>query len=118
MRSAKINIWLILDGKRGHDKQSEHLVQALQNLVDIEITKIEGMFLKPFITKFIRLFNFDSIKKPDLIIGAGHATHLHMIFSKIFNGKVTLAFKSVLEPNCFCASAKISILTLSCCLNF
>jgi mitochondrial fission protein ELM1 len=96
MRPAKINIWLILDGKRGHEKQSEHLVQALQNLVDIEITKIEGMFLKPFITKFIRLFNFDAIKKPDLIIGTGHATHLHMIFSKIFYGGKTVV---IMKPS-------------------
>ena len=42
MRSAKINIWLIMDGKRGHEKQSEYLVQALQNLADIEITKISS----------------------------------------------------------------------------
>ena len=96
MRSAKINIWLILDGKRGHEKQSEHLVQALQNLVDIEITKIEGMFLRSFITKFIRLFNFYSIKKPDLIIGTGHATHFHMIFSKIFNGGKTVV---IMKPS-------------------
>ena len=49
MRSAKINIWLIMDGKRGHEKQSEDLVKALQNLVGIEVTKMDGMFLKPFI---------------------------------------------------------------------
>ena len=57
MRSAKINIWLIMDGKRGHEKQSEFLIQALQNLADIEITKMDGMFLKPFISTFLRLFN-------------------------------------------------------------
>ena len=96
MRSAKINIWLIMDGKRGHEKQSEYLVQALQNLADIEITKIEGMFLKPFISKFLRFFNFDSIKKPDLIIGAGHATHLSMIFSKILNGGKTVV---IMKPS-------------------
>ncbi len=96
MRSAKINIWLIMDGKRGHEKQSEYLVQALQNLADIEITKIEGMFLKPFISKFLRLFTFDSIKKPDLIIGTGHATHLHMIFSKILNGGKTVV---IMKPS-------------------
>ena len=96
MRSAKINIWLIMDGKRGHEKQSEDLVQALQNLVGIEVTKMDGMFLKPFISKLLRLFNFDSIKKPDLIIGTGHATHLHMIFSKILNGGKTVV---IMKPS-------------------
>ena len=53
MRSAKINIWLIMDGKRGHEKQSEYLIQALQNIADIEITKMNAMFLKPFISKLL-----------------------------------------------------------------
>ena len=96
MRSAKINIWLIMDGKRGHEKQSEYLAQALQNLADIEIIKMDGTFLKPFISKLLRLFNFDSIKKPDLIIGTGHATHLHMIFSKILNGGKTVV---IMKPS-------------------
>ncbi len=96
MRSAKINIWLVMDGKRGHEKQSESLLKALQNLAEIEITKIEGIFLKSFILKFLRLFNFDSIKKPDLIIGTGHATHLHMIFSKILNGGKTVV---IMKPS-------------------
>ena len=96
MRSAKINIWLIMDGKRGHEKQSEYLVQALQNLADIEITKMNAMFLKPFISKLLKLFNFGSIKKPDLIIGTGHATHLHMIFSKILNGGKTVV---IMKPS-------------------
>ena len=96
MRSAKINIWLITDGKRGHEKQSEDLVQALQNLAGIEITKMEGIFFKPFISKFLRLFNYNSIKKPDLIIGTGHATHLHMIFSKILNGGKTVV---IMKPS-------------------
>jgi mitochondrial fission protein ELM1 len=96
MRSAKINIWLIMDGKRGHEKQSEYLAQALQNLADIEIIKMDGTFVKPFISKLLRLFNFDSIKKPDLIIGTGHATHLHMIFSKILNGGKTVV---IMKPS-------------------
>mgnify|MGYP005672235833 FL=1 len=96
MRSTKINIWLILDGKRGHEKQSEDLAQALQNIVDIEITKIEGIFFKPLISKFLRLFNFDSNKKPDLIIGTGHSTHLSMIFSKIVNGGKTIV---IMKPS-------------------
>jgi hypothetical protein len=96
MRSAKINIWLIMDGKRGHEKQSEDLAQALQNLTGIEVTKMDSIFLKPFISKLLRLFNFDSIKKPDLIIGTGHATHLHMIFSKILNGGKTVV---IMKPS-------------------
>ena len=96
MRSAKINIWLIMDGKRGHEKQSEYLAQALQNLADIEIIKMDGMFLKPFISKLLRLFNLGPIKKPDLIIGTGHATHLYMIFSKILNGGKTVV---IMKPS-------------------
>ena len=72
MRSAKINIWLIMDGKRGHEKQSEDLAQALQNLAGIQVTKMDGMFFKPFISKLLRLFNFGSIKKPDLILSLIH----------------------------------------------
>ena len=96
MRSVKINIWLIMDGKKWHEKQSEYLVQALQNLADIEIIKMEGTFLKPFISKLLRLFNFYSIKKPDLIIGTGHSTHLYMIFSKILNGGKTVV---IMKPS-------------------
>tara|TARA_B100000035_G_scaffold24868_2_gene19515 strand:+ start:4671 stop:5573 length:903 start_codon:yes stop_codon:yes gene_type:complete len=99
MKSTKINIWLILDGKRGHEKQSESLAQALQSLVDVEVTKIKGVFLKPLLSKFLRLFNFDSIKKPDLIIGAGHATHLHMIFSRILNGGKSIVIMNPSLPH-------------------
>jgi len=117
MKSAKINIWLIVDGKRGHEKQSEHLVKELQKHIDIEIVRIKAMFLEPILTKLFTILIPSSIShwfkqdfqrgKPDLIIGAGHATHLHMIFAKILNGGKTVI---IMKPSFPCSWFDLSLI--------
>jgi mitochondrial fission protein ELM1 len=92
----KLNIWLILDGKRGHEKQIEDLVFSINKKIKANITKIKKIsFLNTFLN-FMRIGN-DSCKyypRPDLIIAAGHQTHLDALQKKIrYGGKIILIMK-------------------------
>ena len=46
MISKKINVLIVSDGKRGHEKQSECLVQALQKFLNIQHKKQKPSLLK------------------------------------------------------------------------
>ena len=90
MKSSPVVIWRFVDGKAGHEKQTQACVEALANvreitLIDIPVTAGPVRY----ITRWIRgheLFNTSAIKSsdkpPQLIIGAGHLTHIPMLIAK------------------------------------
>lgn len=93
----KKNIWLLLDGKKGHEKQIENLALAISRKVDVKIIKIKSPSFIVLIRNFILPF-FDYCKnylKPDLIIAAGHKTHIDAIFKKNkYGGNLIVIMKS------------------------
>ena len=93
----KLNIWLILDGKRGHEKQIEDLTFSLRKKIKINITKIKKISFLDVFLNFLGMRN-DQCKyfqKPDLIIAAGHHTHLDALQKKFrYGGKVIIIMKS------------------------
>jgi mitochondrial fission protein ELM1 len=92
----KLNIWLILDGKRGHEKQIEDLAFSINKKIKTNITKIKKISLLNTLLNFLRIGN-DPCKyflRPDFIIAAGHQTHFDALQKKIrYGGKIILIMK-------------------------
>jgi len=49
----KLNIWLILDGKRGHEKQIEDLAFCINKKITSNIKKIKKISLLKIIFNFL-----------------------------------------------------------------
>jgi len=99
----KKNIWLLLDGKKGHEKQIENLALAISRKVDVKIIKIKSPSFIVLIRNFILPF-FDYCKnylKPDLIIAAGHKTHIDAIFKKNKYGGNSIVIMKSSIPSIF-----------------
>jgi len=92
----KLNIWLILDGKRGHEKQIEDLAFSINKKNKTNITKIKKISFLNTLLNFLRIGN-DPCKylpQPDLIITAGHQTHFDALQKKNrYGGKIILIMK-------------------------
>jgi len=85
-------IWRISDGKPGHDSQSKGLVKAL-NLIkpcdchDIKLADKKPGLLDLLLKKFPTT---EGLPDPDMIIGAGHETHLPLLCAKRARGGKTI----------------------------
>ena len=97
-------VWFFSDGKPGHVNQTQGLIQALSN--DIEV---QGFELKP--VSFIKALFFwlfkiypagNNLPKPDLIIGAGHSVHASMLAARrARGGKAIVLMKPSLPMSWF-----------------
>lgn len=96
-------IWLFKDGKPGHESQVEGLASSLERLKPTEVYSVN--LEKPLHRSLLSLIfkrNAQSIPwasfpKPDLIIGAGHKTHLWLLAAQLFvGGKTVLMMKPTL----------------------
>ena len=93
-------IWRICDGRIGHDNQSLGLVNAIASQVAVELHDIAPL------TPFSAIRNYLMHKfppgigkpEPDLIIGAGHSTHLSMISAKRACGGKTVVIMRPTVP--------------------
>ena len=89
-------IWRFTDGKAGHDKQSLALVESLMNqtkcrLFDFNVQDQRNPILD-IIFKNYKLP--EGITKPDIAIGAGHKTHLHLLaIKRCLNAKIVVIMK-------------------------
>ena len=99
-----IVIWRISDGRPGHDSQSNGLTQSLCQLTACEYYSIEAGNFKNRIYNFFT-GNFPPGKNlpgPDLIIGAGHGTHIPMLCAKRSRGgKIVVIMKPSLPYGLF-----------------
>jgi mitochondrial fission protein ELM1 len=81
-------IWRFSDGKAGHDRQSIGLVNALADRVAVasyEIPVASGYSaFRCWLTGRYR--PGDGLPSPHLLIGAGHATHLHLLAARRSHG--------------------------------
>ena len=80
MAERSFTLWLIGDGKPGHENQSLGLAEAMQRLVPCEIHLIsiagKGGLIGRIRSALAQSANLPS---PDFIIGAGHATHFALL---------------------------------------
>ncbi len=75
--NKEIIVWLVTDGKPGHQNQSEGLLQALASRLSINVKRLPVLpFWKTLIGKlFHKNFVLKLFPAPDLVMGAGHRTH-------------------------------------------
>ena len=100
----RIVAWRFTDGKPGHEKQSRGLLQALGELVPLEIHRFDVRF-RHMLWRQLRghaLHGDVDIPIPDLIVGVGHRTHLPMLLSRLVcGGKVVVLMKPSLPHRWF-----------------
>jgi mitochondrial fission protein ELM1 len=89
-------IWRFTDGKAGHDKQSLALVDSLMNQTKCRLFdfNVQGQ-RNPILNMIFKNYKLpEGITKPDIAIGAGHKTHLHLLaIKRCFNAKIVVIMK-------------------------
>ena len=100
----KLNVWRFSDGLSGHDAQSNGLCLAIKEIVSIEQFDLDIDTIKNCL-KNLLLKKFpmgEDLPNPDIIIGAGHGTHLTMLTARyIRKGKIIVLMKPSLPLNLF-----------------
>ena len=89
-------IWRFTDGKAGHDKQSLALVDSLMNQTKCRLFDFNVQSQRnPILNIIFKNYKIpEGIKKPDIAIGAGHKTHLHLLAVKrSLNAKIVVIMK-------------------------
>ncbi|NNJ94406.1 MAG: hypothetical protein HKP57_06655 [Halobacteria archaeon] len=99
-----IVVWHFTDGKPGHDNQTAGLLAALRDRVSVDSHRLQTQScrLSPvsFITRHIAFAQ--DLPDPDLIIGAGHATHLRMLAARrARGGRAIVLMKPTLPTGLF-----------------
>ncbi|MES9899834.1 MAG: mitochondrial fission ELM1 family protein [Sedimenticola sp.] len=97
-------IWRLLDGKPGHENQTLGLCRALESLLpvkqlDIAISSRWSHLLDWVLGRFP---SGAALPRPDLIIGAGHATHLALLAARrCYGGRALVLMKPSLPVRLF-----------------
>jgi mitochondrial fission protein ELM1 len=74
-------IWLLCDGKPGHENQSLGLTDAMMRLTSCEIHRISIVGISGIVRRIKAASTVaKSLPKPDLIISAGHSTHPALLY--------------------------------------
>lgn len=99
-----LTIWRFTDGKRGHENQTLGLIEALCQLTPckVETLSVAKGWSFFFNWLFKRFPEGKQLPKPDLIIGAGHATHWPMLAARrSYGGKIAVLMKPSLPLSWF-----------------
>jgi uncharacterized protein len=100
----KTVIWRIHDHKPGHANQTRGLVRALSSLIEVECHDIEVAPKWRNGTWWLsgRFPPGSELPRPDLVIGAGHATHLAVLAARrAYGGKAIVLMKPSLPLRLF-----------------
>ncbi|WP_237763370.1 mitochondrial fission ELM1 family protein [Thiobacillus denitrificans] len=80
-------IWIVSDGKPGHVNQSLGLAEALARATPTEIhTRPALPAWRAWLSLLLKRLPDNTLPKPDLIIGAGHATHMTLLAARHAHG--------------------------------
>lgn len=90
--SEPLVIWRLTDGKPGHMQQTLGLVRALATLVPCEVIDMDLAAQPVGFRDFLlgRFMPGVARKRPQLIMGAGHATHWGLLAARKFSGAPTV----------------------------
>ena len=76
-----LTLWILSDGKPGHENQSLGLADALGRRVPCEVHRISLAGKRGLVTRVKSALSASAeFPKPDLILGAGHATHPSLLW--------------------------------------
>lgn len=99
-----LTIWRLIDGKAGHESQSLGLVQALIKQADCQTIDIKvSNGFEAMVGLLTSTWGLGAgLSLPDLIIGAGHATHLHLLAAqRAYGGKTIVLMQPTLPVGLF-----------------
>lgn len=99
-----LTIWRLIDGKAGHESQSLGLVQALIKQADCQTIDIKvSNGFEAMVDLLTSSWGLGAgLPLPDLIIGAGHATHLHLLAAqRTYGGKTIVLMQPSLPAKLF-----------------
>ncbi len=101
-RSALI-VWLVTDGKPGHENQSRGLAEALARATLCEVFTLPALpAWRAALAWLSKRFAGQAALAPDLIIGAGHRTHLTLLAARrARGGRAVVLMKPSLPRSCF-----------------
>ena len=76
-------VWIASDGKPGHLNQSLGLAEALARATPIETITLPALpAWRAWLALLLKRFPGPLLPEPDLIVGAGHATHLTLLAAR------------------------------------
>ena len=93
-------VWRLVDGKPGHEKQSDGLLQALADLWPIAVFDFDMRF-KAMLWRQLhrhRRGTTADIARPDLLVGVGHRTHVPMLLSRALCGGASVVLMKPTLP--------------------
>ncbi|MDP2056932.1 MAG: mitochondrial fission ELM1 family protein [Thiobacillus sp.] len=80
-------VWIVSDGKPGHLNQSLGLAEALARAAPTEIVTTPALpAWRAWLALLLKRFPDNTLPKPDLIVSAGHATHLTLLAARRARG--------------------------------
>lgn len=93
-------IWRFTDGRRGHDAQSRGLAQAIGRIERVDCHDLAVPGFARSLAQFLRLRPAPGQDRPDpdLLIGAGHATHLPLLAARRRRGGRAIVLMSPSVP--------------------
>ncbi|MDP1927125.1 MAG: mitochondrial fission ELM1 family protein [Thiobacillus sp.] len=82
-----LNVWVISDGKPGHVNQSLGLAEALARATPARIHRLTVLpAWRAWLMLLFKISPDQMLPAPDLIVGAGHATHLTLLAARRARG--------------------------------
>ncbi len=97
-------VWRFADGVRGHENQSDGLIAALAERTQGSVHTVSTPRHRRIEVLWRTLLGADyrTLPNPDLLVGAGHATHLPMLAARHRRGgRVVVLMKPSLPMACF-----------------
>ncbi|MBM3864135.1 MAG: hypothetical protein FJ385_09365 [Verrucomicrobia bacterium] len=96
-------LWLIGDGKPGHENQSLGLAEAIGRRVPVDIHRIRLAQGRGLLGRLAAATaTAKTLPRPDFILGAGHATHLPLLWlARKYGAKSVVLMKPSLPLACF-----------------
>ena len=95
-------IWVVVDGKPGHMNQSLGLAEALSRATPTEVHRLSALpAWRAWLALLLKRAPDSTLPAPDLIVGAGHATHLTLLAARACGGRSVVLMKPSLPRTRF-----------------
>lgn len=96
-------VWVVSDGKPGHVNQSLGLAEALARATPTDIYTVHALPIwRAWLALLLKRFPRHTFPAPDLLVGAGHATHLTLLaLRRAHGGRAVVLMKPSLPRRLF-----------------